>query len=679
MKKLPILLGSLLVAAIPVQAETALIGCLYGSSIGNKSGIYKISTTTPTLTMLNDNPQATGGGVLAGNTYYCQWYLSMFGSDIWSNMAFNTETWEMQGAVGARDTWAFDLAYDEATDRIYGCFHDPDENYEGRRLVFGWIKPADYITDYATVTPVCDLFVNFAGMDFDSNGQLWAISREGLLLKVDKETGEMTQVAETGLVSDYNTTAAIDRSTDTMYYFLQLKAGSGATADQTSLYRISLPGGTATKVYDLPGAEAVQGMSIFVPLAEDKAPATPTALGHAFVDASLSGTVSFTVPSTTYDGQTASGSVSYKVSCRPYDDEEAAYTLLAEGTSSYGATENVEVTLPGNGWYSFAVVLGNTVGESPRALTDTYVGYDTPLSPSDVTATLTDDGIALTWTAPTKTLHNGYLDAAAMTYNIVRMPDEVTVAENVAATYFTAEIPVVAERTHYSYKVAAANHGMVSAASQSNSIALGNYLIPYFCGFETAEEFGEFTVLTKEARPDFYYHWEYHTGYKAAKLSNTTQNDDDWLITPALQLVAGHTYELTLVVGNNDNNDPGMFEVGCGTSPTREGMAENMILAPTEVKSKRPTQVTHTVQFTPETSGSYYFGIHGITPKSHYDDLYVYSIGLTDKTVDTAVTEVSTEGEAEYYDISGRRLTREQARGLVIVRRGGKVSKMIIR
>ena len=676
MRKSLLLLGALLASATALHAETQLIGCMYGSSAGNKSGIYKISTTSPTITMLSDKPQATGGGVLAGDTYYCQWYLSIMGSEVWSNMASDTETWEMQGAVGARDTWAFDLAYDDSTDRIYGCFHDPDENYEGQRLVFGWIKPQDYITDYATVNPVCDVFVNYAGMDFDSTGQLWAISREGLLLKIDKETGATTLVASTGLVSDYNTTAAIDRATDTMYYFLQLKAGSGATVDQTSLYTISLADGTATKVYDLPGAEAVQGLGIFVPLAEDKAPAAPADLALSFTDAALNGSISFSVPANTYDGATAAGNVDYKVAYRPYEDEMAEYRQLATGITTFGTRVDVPVTLPGNGWYSFSVTLGNATGDSPRTLIDKYVGYDTPLSPSEVTATVDGENVTVSWTAPTKTLHNGYLDAEALTYKVVRMPDEVTVGENLTASTLTTPAPTPSERTHYTYNVYADNHGMTSAHSASNTLAIGAYAVPFQCDFLTEDEFSDFTVLRKVAYPDFIYTWEYNIGAKGAKLSNTIRDDDDWLITPGLALEAGHTYELTLEIGNNDANNPGKFEVSCGTEPTREGMAQHTLMAETGVTAKRPAFETFTVTFTPETSGTYHFGVHGVTPARSWDDLFLYSIGVKDNT-ETSVNGIILDTETEYYSIDGRRLSEAQAHGLVIVRRAGKVYKII--
>lgn len=669
-----------LAAAPEAMADVQLIGCSYGSSIpGKKSGIYKISTTSPEMTLINENPQATGGGVYGNGKYYCQWYMSMFGTEVWTNMCYSVDTWEMTGGIGSRDTWAYDLAFEDATGRIYGCFHDPDENYEGRRLVFGWIDADDYTTDYATVNPVADVFVNMAGMDFDSTGQLWAISREGLLFKVDKETGEMTQTADTGLSGYYNTSATIDRLTDTMYYFLQLKGGTspGVSEDTTTLYKINLATGSATKVYDLPGAESIQGLSIFVAQAADTAPAAATGLGHSFAEGNLSGKISFTMPSKTYGGGDLAGQGTYKVAYRPYDDAQAVPVQLAQGSAAYGSAVEADVTLPANGQYTFIVTIANTQGEeSPRALTDTYVGFDTPLPPSEVTAEKSADGVHLSWTAPTSTMHNGYLDAANLRYNVVRMPGEVTVATGITALEFDDVIPDATDHVRYTYNVTADNHGMVSMPRPSNVIAVGPFTVPYLCEFADQDEFNEFTVLTKEASPDNIYHWEYHTGYKAAHLSNGRLADDDWLITPAISMLGGITYEVTIEIGNNDNNYPALFHVGAGSEPTRAGMAQFALLGNTEVAVKRPGFTTVKARFTPLTDGSYHVGIHSITPAANWDDMYVYKIGI-EQVTPTGIDSVTTDdGTAEYYSIDGRRLSAESARGLVIVRKNGKSTKI---
>ena len=105
-------------------------------------------------------------------------------------------------------------------------------------------------------------------------------------------------------------------------------------------------------------------------------------------------------------------------------------------------------------------------------------------------------------------------------------------------------------------------------------------------------------------------------------------------------------------------------------------MAQHTLMAETGVTAKRPAFETFTVTFTPETSGTYHFGVHGVTPARSWDDLFLYSIGVKDNT-ETSVNGIILDTETEYYSIDGRRLSEAQAHGLVIVRRAGKVYKII--
>lgn len=682
MKKLLIATSLMLTGIFTANAEVELIGCSYASSVpGQKSGLYRISTTSPTLTMISDKPQATGGGVYGKGKYYCQWYISFMGVEAWANMEFDAETWEMKGGTGARDTWAFDLAYDDSTDRIYGCFHESDENYEGQRLIFGWINASDYIADFAPIHPVSDVFVNMAGMDFDSQGRLWAISREGFLFTVDKETGEMSEGIDTGLVGYYDTSATIDRETDTMYYFLQLSGANspGVTKDVTSLYKIDLATGDATWVYDLPGANGIQGLSIFHPLAPLTAPDVAKNLGVDFEGGSLSGKVNFTVSDKTYGGDDASGPMSYSIAYRLYDDEEAEYAQLARGVTTYGSEVSANVTLPGNNRYKFAVTLFNSEGEaSVRAITDAYVGYDTPLSPSEVTAELTDEGIKVTWKAPSTSLHEGFMDKENLKYNVVRMPDEATVATGLEALEYVDALPATVGHVRYTYYVYADNNGMVSSAGKSNFVPVGPFTVPYECNFADQAEFDEYTVCPKVERPDFYYQWDWHIGLKAARMSNTILDDDDWLITPPITLEGMKTYELSLDMGNDDDKLESVFEVGVGTSATREGVEAKTLLPSTSIVSKAPAYETYTAVFTPEEDGDYHFGIHSITPERTFTILYVYAVRVTEKE-SSGVDFVGADSEKEvYYSLDGRVLNPELAKGIVIVRKGNKAEKRLI-
>lgn len=674
-----------------------LMGCIFGSSAGNASGLYRISSTQPTMSLLTDKPQATGGGTAGNGKYFCQWYLNILSMDIWSNMVFDTTTWEWTGGIGQLESQAFDLAYDDATNRIYGCFFDPDENYIGRRLVFGWMDPETYAEDYAMVNPVCDLFECFSGLAFDGAGSLFALTKEGILYQVDKLSGDRVMIGETGLEPQYNSSAAIDPASGLMYYFL-------CTDAETALYTIDTLTAEATKVYVLPGGEEVQGLAIFNPLAESGAPAQPSVLSTSFDGGNLTGTVNFTIPANTYDGQPGQGSVDYAISYRPYDDAEAPYQLLTQGTSTFGAEVQAPVTLPDNGQYTFGIVLSNAAGAAPMAVTDRYVGYDTPISPYDLTLTAQGNTLTLTWTTASGSLHNGYMDTEGLTFRITRFPDEVVVATAASGNTYSETLQEPEARIRYHYSVETNNHGVYSFPGVSNFVALGHYTAPYVCNFESADEFAEYTVVTKAESPDNYFHWEYHTGMQAAHLGNGRVADDDLLISPAIYLAAGQSYEVKLTMSNNSST-AATFALRAGSAASREAMQENTLIEATEFTCRKPQTTEFAANFTPQSSGSYHFGLHSLTPGSMWDDLYLHSLSVISTTTDSVcelengaveVTaapggiSIKTTGilPADVTAVSGVTVFRGMiagrafipaAKGLYLVKAGSRTYKILVR
>lgn len=628
--------------------EVQLMGCVFGSSAGNKSGLYKFSTTAPEMEFINDKPQATGGGTAGKGRYYCQWYLTMLGMEIWANMDFNMETWEFEGATGDLENQAFDLAYDDSTDRIYGCYFDPDENYKGARLVFGYIDAADYANDYfqgMRVHPVCDLFVCFSGLAFDGQGRLFALTKEGLLLQVDKETGDMTQIGETGLAPQYNSSAAIDPATGTMYYYL-------CTDAATTLYAIDTETAEATALYTLPGGEEVQGLAIFNPQAADEAPAAPENISTTFIEGNLTGSVNFTIPARTYSGSPASGPVDYSVYYRPYEETEAEYTLLNSGVSQYGEAVEAPVTLPENGMYTFGIILSASDNDSPMTVTDRFVGYDTPLAPLDVVLTCGGTTINLSWRASENSLHNGYVDLANLRFIITRMPDGETVAEDYSGSSFSETLPIPETHKRYTYKVQADNHGVLSFPTESNFVGIGDFTFPYLCEFEDADEFAEYTVITKAESPDNYFKWEYHIGRQAAHVGNGRVADDDLLVTPGLAFRSGYEYEVTVVLSNNNDNHDARLAILAGSVPEREALTQTVKDLYT-FNAKWPETNTLTATFVP-AGDTHHIAIHALSEAESWDDLYVHSIAIEEKE-ESGIRTLGTSADSlpRYFTLSG--------------------------
>lgn len=92
---------------------------------------------------------------------------------------------------------------------------------------------------------------------------------------------------------------------------------------------------------------------------------------------------------------------------------------------------------------------------------------------------------------------------------------------------------------------------------------------------------------------------------------NMMMPNDDWLITPGLQLEAGKVYDLSYIAHSAGTKYTETFEIRYGTAPTAAAM-EKELLAPTEINMKSIKRQAH---FTPETDGVYYIGFHAMSPR----------------------------------------------------------------
>lgn len=104
------------------------------------------------------------------------------------------------------------------------------------------------------------------------------------------------------------------------------------------------------------------------------------------------------------------------------------------------------------------------------------------------------DKITVSWNAVTSSSDGGYVDAAAVTYTVKRLPDEKIVSENTTATSLEDTPDVSGGMAAYSYVVSADNHGCVSAAVESNKVVCGTAVLPWQESFKTSEALSFFTV-----------------------------------------------------------------------------------------------------------------------------------------------------------------------------------------
>lgn len=256
------------------------------------------------------------------------------------------------------------------------------------------------------------------------------------------------------------------------------------------------------------------------------------------------------------------------------------------------------------------------IPESWRA----YSGEDTPGMPENITLTKEGSSLKLTWTMPEFGSHDGQYDKSAVKYTIIRYPDEKVVAENYTQTSFTDS--ELGERGNYYYTITPSNNEGEGPVGTSETILAGKALeVPFSTAFDTQKEADQWTMV--DANNDYttfdYMDW---WSPKGIFLNTTTYNaNDDYVVSPALDLKAGKTYKVTYnlfftyatIDRDPDRSHNFRFTAGQGVTA-----ADQTIELRKEEKFQNFSYnetIPFETTFTPETDGEYSFAFNYTTER----------------------------------------------------------------
>ena len=551
--------------------------------------------------LLTNEAVAYLGGTAVGNTYYtlrAEEYMGLFTVNYLSS--WDSSDWTL---LEDRDNISKNVlsactAVDPATQTVYGCFIDArGEGYE-----FGTVDYTD-----CTRTRICMMEEPWNAIVIDNNSNIYAVKTDGTLNSVDRTTGHTVPIGDTGVRPQYITGAAYDTRTGRCFW-------SVCTDSESALYELNLQTAEAIKLVDFPEHYEFAGLYVDTPLAPDKAPGNITAMSVNFTNESLSGNVSFIMPQTLYDGTPGQGILTYNI--------YAGENLISIGEAHYNEAVTQEITLERPGTYVISVVAENSAGKGPQTSKTLYVGTETPVSP-EVVLERTGNDITLHWEPVTEAVSGNTLETSSVTYDVVRYPEEITVAENLMDTSFTETIQPTEGIKVYHYIVTAKFHGQTSSPGVSEAFATGYAQPPYNESFEFAEGAVPFTVINAN-NDGSTWNWDSDLGLMLYNFSDGEQGDD-WLITPGISLKSGNTYKFSFKSFADSNYYTERFEVKMGSSPTAAGMSSELI-APTEWGQTEPTNVE--CYITPDSDGTYYFGIHAMSDP-YMMNLYVDDISIS--------------------------------------------------
>lgn len=467
------------------------------------------------------------------------------------------------------------VAYDETDKKVYGVFNNADAT----GIEFGTISYSNFRR--TKIAALDTMIVSMAAV----NGHIYGFTIGGNFVEINKTSGKLTIIGPTGLHPlQQPQGAAYDSRTGKLYW------NCHGTDWSSNLYEIDITTGKATYVGRMQGGSFENWIYVMPPAANDKAPDQITDLTVEFNKAETSGHIRFTTPTICFDETPLTGSLTYYVKVNGQS--------LVRSYAKPGNAIDVPVTcVPGQN--TFTVYTSNLYGNSVTTSTSKWVGQDYPVAVDHVILDV-DKAKAtanIHWNRPTKSIHDGYIDPDSITFDVIRLPDSASVARNTADT--TAIDSVAAAGIHYySYMVTPKNGTLSGQSTKSDGSSFGHsFDVPYREDFTSANNWNTFTVVKDTSNG------KWRQDYGGA---SSVGPSDAWLITPAIHLTAGLTYELTTrIEANGGTNWPTTLGVAYGKDLDPKNYTT---LLADSVFTNRNYFYYLRKRFTPTETGDYHIG-----------------------------------------------------------------------
>ena len=481
---------------------------------------------------------------------------------------------------------------------------------------------------------------------------------------------------------------------DKMYWMFNGISRNLMEASYTPIFEMNLSSAVATMVGYLPGGYSTSGAFFNEPLLDS--PDGVVGLEYEYSESSADrtmGNLVIELPSKTYIGDDIEGTLTLVVT--EGETEVARIENLAPGST----VRTDETTFPyGEHTYTTYTISADGI-ESLKRDFDVFVGYDVPLNPTNVTLSADGKTMTLSWTAPTGGTHGGEIANDAIRYRINSYIDGEVLYDNYEGTSVT--IPAADELTRYSYVVYSKYGDNVGLGMTSNALIVGDPLdldTPYSTDFyDIYEMFNHYKILDVNGDG---HTWMWYGGM-AMYIYNETQDADDWMFTPPINYIGGHTYKMSVTAMSSSLE--GYLESMEVTFGNDDEIEAQQVL---ETIAEIPTlETTYSYEVTPTEDGVYFFGLHVISPRNHeylgltgleirditgsgIDDVAADDDAFAAFAGDDAITVRNTTGEtATIYSIGGMvmgssaqpEFTTAVAPGAYIVKCGTQAVKVIVR
>lgn len=713
-------LGLCLAGGLSVDAQT-LVGYMTFRSTWENNGsnhpqygwyTYDVDTNTFTQHTSNDNiVEACKGGTCAEGHLYAM----ESASDSWlfpdpKLHIYNAETYKEEHTISYgrsdRDHATKDFALNPANHQLYAIAQYRD----GNTADGGWIQHYDLST--GEMSRIAHLPAYQHALAIDADGTFYTLDEGGTLYRVEwtesvtktfadygrYPEAKLTVIGTTGyrLQSDltYANSLCFDYRTGRLFWAASVYPADnheGTDVAIRGLFEINPETGSTTLLREF--ADNIVFTALAVPyLGLDN----PDDIQNLTVRPQQPGSdnigIAFTAPAVTYGQQPLPEGTTFRV--HPVLDGRDYYeALLSAGYIGEGKalTEADFTVKAGADWFGGPFRLSkdsyHTLGAFVENLSDgttsqtatatLWVGFDTPTTPADVTLAYNRERSAATvsWQPVTTGIHGGDIDLSTLRYIVTRRAnngaDEQDIAFGItpqpdADGLLSVDDHIALPMSYTRYGVIALTDPAMSEEGRSAYAVLGQPReLPFMSTFSYIGEFHQF--ITIDANGDGWDDWEtpswyFDSTYGAAfcYLNRLGLPQDDWLVTPALALEPGETYEIIFqsygYYGNVNNHL--QIAVGDYAEPDRLARVvynkEYAVPFPSSFPFEADDVLTERLTFTAQT-GDCYIGFHNITDA--FDHMSLDNIYIRKAEAEGIATPLRPREDAPRYDLSGRPAT----------------------
>lgn len=491
-----------------------------------------------------------------------------------------------------------EMTYDPKTGRIFGMHYDVDK--------FTTDLYEINTTSYA-LTKIASVKMPFFTLSAD-DGFLYAVTtdreiKKSFLVKIDensidagKQTCTVTTIsptAGTGLnIGNYSQSMEFDKTTHRLWWTAQ------AADNKAYLVELNPETGLSVSKKLIEGDLQLLSMGIPYQYVPDE---TPSYVRNLTVKAGENGannaTLTFITPTKNYRNKALTSIDGIKI----YRNNELVKTLSVSNKNENITWKDENIA---EGLYIYKVVPYNHAGDGVYKEASAFVGEDVPGAPLNVKLVANGKEGTITWSEPTAGAHDGYFDKATLTYDVMRLPDNITIATKTTARSVKDNV-----KTHagYSYVVTACNKKGKGLSATSNIVAFGSMEpIPFASNLITREEFGRWTIIDNNHDG---MSWSFHDGTSRTFYDRSEKAADDWLVSPPLKFSKGKKYQLRYTYSSANWIDPSTHK------PVMEKM--KVFYGTQSTPEKLTTLIKDLGEFH-TASEHYYYGKDIFTPNDAY-------------------------------------------------------------